>query len=718
MDAYTPLTSSTKSTTIIVRKGYTKMNRQNKNQTSIGLAGNTFALFVILALSLSFNILNSNSASATPSSLTVSVSSGADPKVYVAPTASGNFATSTAATFSVTTTHATGYSLSASTTTMTDGTNTIPTHNISAGVSADNYADSTYASSNNLNNTWAYLPNKYDSAANTLYLPAPITTTQTIDETSSSTTGGPYTVSIGTRIDNNMPRGSYASTFTLTATTKPTPYSITYNQNTTDTVTNMPANTSTTYSNSEIVANAISSTVPARTGYTFKGWCTVQTADDATCTGTTYNPDGAGTSLDLTLDQTAASNAVTLYAVWENNNINLYNAVASMNKGKQTLQDIQQEITVPTSTDKTQDTSNSGVYEYDPSVFGMSSDASNDNKIYYYRGVLDSNLDGTYNTHGSNGDGIYYPNYVILQADDNRTTTDTCWRIVRTTGSGGVKMIYNGRWNGSTCANDTTDAQVATSSFNGDSSTNYQIVRVGYTYNNSYASNTANTATIADIFGSDSNSSVNNTRSDIKIYIEDTWYANNMTDYTDILEPSAGYCNDRTMYESNSYTLQPENTNITTYGTGNMTPHLFGALVRNNGNRTITLNCARSVVDLYRYVENSTGLGNELKYPVALLTADESSFAGAGTSSSPNSGAPVYSLDNFLGSGSWFWLLSPASRSSYAYTYSYSVLEPGALYPPIVSDIHGVRPVVSLIPGITATSGSGTAVDPWVVNAP
>ena len=37
-------------------------------------------------------------------------------------------------------------------------------------------------------------------------------------------------------------------------------------------------------------------------------------------------------------------------------------------------------------------------------------------------------------------------------------------------------------------------------------------------------------------------------KEEIKDYIENTWYANNMTDYTSMLESSAGYCNDRTTY--------------------------------------------------------------------------------------------------------------------------------------------------------------------------
>ena len=666
-------------------------------------------------------------ASATPSSLTVSVSSGADPKVYVAPTASGNFATSTAATFSVTTTHATGYSLSASTTAMTDGTNTIPTHNVSAGVSADNYADNTYATTNNLNNTWAYLPSKYDSSVNTLYLPAPITTTQTIDETSSSTTGGPYTVSIGTRIDNNMPRGSYSSTLTLIATAKPTPYSITYNQNTTDTVTNMPTNASGVYSNSEVATNAVSSTIPARDGYAFKGWCTVQTADDAACTGITYNPDGASTSLDLTLDQTAASNNFTLYAVWKSNDpclglTDLYDLVACRSKGKQTAADLQIAITVPTSANWVKDTSNSGVYEYDPSVFGVASDAANTSTIYYYRGVLENSV-GSY---GSDGSAATYPNYVVLSSATSKsglTTTDTCWRIVRTTGSGGIKMIYNGLWTGSTCANATTAAQVITQSFNAASPVDSRrIIRVGYTYNADYDSTTASTPA-GTLFGTNSNYSGNDDNSMIKTYIEGTWFST-ISAYESILEPSAGYCNDRTVYNT-SNVLQPESTSISQpYATSvaSSTEYKFGARTRNMTTaQSPSLTCAtygsvdRSVVDLY--TTSSANNGNkQLAKPAALLTADEMSFSGSGSSTATN--GSNYHSNSFLRSGSTFWLLSPSLRGTSGSAFEFYLYSDGNLNSYDMSSTYGVRPAISLTSGMTVTSGSGTATDPWVVNAP
>ncbi|MDO4753217.1 MAG: FISUMP domain-containing protein, partial [Candidatus Saccharibacteria bacterium] len=56
----------------------------------------------------------------------------------------------------------------------------------------------------------------------------------------------------------------------------------------------------------------VSSTIPTKTGYTFNGWCTVQVSADSACSGTKVN---AGSTYNF-IDQTASSNVVDLYAMW------------------------------------------------------------------------------------------------------------------------------------------------------------------------------------------------------------------------------------------------------------------------------------------------------------------------------------------------------------------------------------------------------------------
>ena len=472
------------------------------------------------------------------------------------------------------------------------------------------------------------------------------------------------------------------------------------------------------------------STITPPSGYVLAGWCTVRDSSataqnpQTTCTGTSYSDA-------IPASEVAANTTLNLYAYWRRPT--LYETVAAMSKGKQTNDNnattgIQAGIVAPT--EAAPISSNSGVYEYNTTVFGADSDATNSSggkdTIYYYRGILDSY--GNTGTYGSDGLADAYPNYVILDANGTKDTSDTCWRIVRTTGSGGVKMIYNGKWTGSTCANVQTNAQVTTSAFNGGSATNKQMVRVGYTYNSTYATDTAKSGTIAQIFGTNSTSSVNNTRSTIKEYIEDTWYASNMTAYTRILEPSAGYCNDRTMNTTTGWTtpLTEDSTIAATYGASGLQVYYFGAYIRNmNSAQKPSLTCAkysnvdRSTVDLYRYNGTNNAAGsttaNYLKYPAALLTTDELSFAGSGSSAS--NGSP-YHDNSFLRSGNIFWLLSPFNRSSNGYANEFGLISAGRLSNLNVSSTSGVRPAISLKPGTTAASGTGIATDPWVVTAP
>ena len=391
----------------------------------------------------------------------------------------------------------------------------------------------------------------------------------------------------------------------------------------------------------------------------------------------------------------------------------LYCTIANMSKGTQTATDLQAEITIPTSADRTQDTSNSGVYEYDASVFGTATDASNDYPIYYYRGVLENSTAG----YGSNGSAVTYPNYVRLGSN---STSSTCWRIVRTTGSGGVKMIYNGTWTGSTCANSTTKAQLSsTSAFNGTSSTYQQAVRVGYMYNSTYASNSTTSRQAGVLFGTNSSYSGNSASSDIKTAI-DNWYTSTLkTNYGSKLEPSAGYCGDRTIYNT-SNVLQAETTTLAQYSTST-TQYNFGARTRNYTTaQNPTLTCAtynngtlsvnRDIVDLYTTSDASNG-NKMLSNPIALLTADEAAFAGSGNTN----GGTQYNAKSFLRSGSAFWLLSPDFRNSGGDTRVFYLGSSGYLNVSSVFDALGVRPAISLNPGAEIASGSGTATDPWVV---
>ena len=668
--------------------------------------------------------LFSPSTSAISSTITLTVANNIS--LNIVATQSGAFSSTDTSTpnVSITTNHATGYTLGIlasandnSLVNTSDNTKTIPS--IATQVSPTDYANSS-----TLNNTYGYMPSKYHSSNNTNYLPTPTDTVSfdILDSTSlaNPSTANNYNIAIGARVDDTITPGSYTNTFIISAIANPTTYSITYNQNTTDTVTNMPTNVSDDSTYDETVT--LSDTVPARSGLNFGGWCTAQVADDGVCTGTTYNPNGAGTDLNWQLDQTASSNVLTLYAMWStststctNGSTELYCMVESVSKGTQSVDDLKADLTA----------TNSGVFEYDSSVFGQASDISNSRSIYYFRGILDSNVDSTTSTYGSRGDGLVWQNYVRLG--------NTCWRIVRTTGSGGVKMIYNGMYGDTfagSCANATTKAQtrynnaefrieynVSTTSKAGKTYTGIGsgIHASGYTYSNVSDTSTWSTA-YSNLFGATGNDTTTNGNSSvIKKYIDD-WYTSNLASYTSILETGAGYCNDRTLNTSNNWTTPvADNTSIQPYKSTGATVYYFGPYVRNVSNTTHpTLTCSRGTVDTYSTTTGDGGNG-QLTNPIALLTLDEAAFAGSGVSE-VNAG-PTYNFNSFLHSKNGFWLMSPSHRTGAPQMF---YLGPNGK--PEMNTVnytpYGVRPVISLAPGTEYDSGTGTATNPWIVSAP
>ena len=565
-------------------------------------------------------------------------------------------------------------------------------------------------------------------------------------------------------------------------------YTLNYDKNTTDTVSNMPSSQSATVQNDTITNFTLpTGNIPSRSGYTFAGWGT--SSDQAEPTYK-YN-NGTFTPSEATVY--ANDNPETLYAIWQapreitfnidsnvssvqildssgnvvstitttGTNVNLtepvtytikpthatyymtdtitktsgvgtlngeeftvgagtatititsrempilYDEIAALSKGKNTESSSHfswTEITEPTTTSPSTDTSTSGVFEWDGKNGGAGIDSNGGSqKIYFYRGILNNDGSGTY---GSDGSANAYPNYVKL-------ANNTCWRIVRTTSTGGVKIIYNGIWNGNvgsgTCANSQANAQLTFLAFNNCSAT--AVHAVGYTYSNLESTSTA--TPISTIFGSTGNDTTTNINSSIiKQYVED-WYEANMASYTSKLEGDAGYCNDRTLNEGESWTAPlADSSAIVPNTTREPTAYYFGSYPRNANSSTFSpiLTCPRGRVDLYSY-KNSVGNGNgQLKYPIALLTADETSLVGDGRNDS-------YSASNtksYINSGSYVRLLSPYDRNSYGYADGFVLGPNGKLSDYIVYYPNGVRPVISLAPG-THVLGSGTATDPWVV---
>ena len=257
----------------------------------------------------------------------------------------------------------------------------------------------------------------------------------------------------------------------------------------------------------------------------------------------------------------------------------------------------------------------------------------------------------------------------------NQLLVDKSTVLTRTNSEGSIRLLYHGT---STTA---TNAYIGTIKFN---STYNDAMYVGYMYGTS---------------GSQVNNRTNTNSSTIKGVI-DTWYKDNLnSNYGKYLSATAIYCNDRSV-TSGTYSVS------SSFG--------YSAKTRLDVNKTPTYNCA-DTNDKFT-ADTSTGNG-KLTYPIALMTADEVSFAGG----KYGSNAPTwyyYNSANESSTGStWWWVLSPYIwDGSYAHVFGvHGSSWPGLLNSNLVLDTGGVRPVTSLKSCVKYSSGDGTATNPYTI---
>ena len=280
-----------------------------------------------------------------------------------------------------------------------------------------------------------------------------------------------------------------------------------------------------------------------------------------------------------------------------------------------------------------------------------------------------------------------------------------CWRIVRITGDGSVKLVLH---------NDNT-AGAANPCSSANNSTNAAFARyTGTTYTSVFNTNYNDNAYIGFMYGqagaSDYASAHANTNKSTILTNLESWYNNNLESYESKLADTI-WCNDKSTFTTftsgSTYgTGLGYGTNQTGYGTYN---RIYG------GNATLSyaspsLICPNDnnggKLSKFTVKDTTNGNGN-LTYKIGLLTADEIAFAG--------SIAYTYNRSTYLQENTgmnWWWSLSPYySYGSYAYVWSvYS----GSLGSDRVDNLDGLRPVISLISSTNVT-GDGTSENPYVV---
>lgn len=253
------------------------------------------------------------------------------------------------------------------------------------------------------------------------------------------------------------------------------------------------------------------------------------------------------------------------------------------------------------------------------------------------------------------------------------------WRIIRTNSDGSIRLLYHGT-SPETQNSYIGDSEIAFNENYNDS------MYVGYKYGTS---------------GSLENNRLNTNDSTIKKTI-DTWYKNNLVNYTKYLSTKAVYCNDREL-GSGTYSAN-----------GNQ--FYYVGYTRLVANKNPSYNCTN---EYDAFSVNNTKA--QLTYPIALMTADEISYAGGVLGKNAATWYYLNSKGNASiknGQNEW-WLLSAAvwdtDKSSAVFKVSSFQDRKAILSAQSVQYKLHVRPVISLKKELLYKSGDGSASKPYEV---
>ena len=253
------------------------------------------------------------------------------------------------------------------------------------------------------------------------------------------------------------------------------------------------------------------------------------------------------------------------------------------------------------------------------------------------------------------------------------------WRIIRTNSDGSIRLLYHGT------SPETQNAYIGDSEIAFNESYNDSMY-VGYKYGTS---------------GSLENNRLNTNDSTIKKTI-DTWYKNNLVNYTKYLSTKAVYCNDREL-GSGTYSA-----------TGDK--FYYVGYTRLGTNKNPSYNCTN---EYDAFSVNNTKA--QLTYPIALMTADEISYAGGVWTKNAATWYYLNSKGNASiknGQNEW-WLLSAASwdtdKSSVVFKVSSAQDRKAQFGAQSVQYKLHVRPVISLKSDVLHKSGDGSATNPYEI---
>ena len=281
-------------------------------------------------------------------------------------------------------------------------------------------------------------------------------------------------------------------------------------------------------------------------------------------------------------------------------------------------------------------------------VYKMNSTNSANYPVYYYRGIVNNN---------------------------NIKFAGFCWKMVRTTETGGVKIIYNGvPGSDGSCNNTGSSSYIAESNYN----------------------NKMDSEDVLSYMFDDGTDSL------IKKVI-DEWYKINLINYNGKLEDTE-WCNDRSVANIIDRVIQ------------------YGPTKRIIINKHKPSIICPNTSDKYT-VSNSKGNGR-LIYPIALLTVDEVVLAGmlyndANNNNYGNSYLDIGTGSSMLRITTW-WTMSPAYFNYPNTLRIFNVIGKKVSTHYDISSVNpyaitgGVRPSISLIPNtMVYSSGDGSISNPY-----
>ena len=257
------------------------------------------------------------------------------------------------------------------------------------------------------------------------------------------------------------------------------------------------------------------------------------------------------------------------------------------------------------------------------------------------------------------------------------TGDDIYWRIIRTNHDSSIRLLYVGT------SPDTTSGNIGVSEFN-SSSTSPKYV--GYKYGEDTSLDTIRN---------------NTTDSTIKTYI-DTWYQNNLTNYTKYLSTSAVYCNDRSLGTGQTYSVSSD------FG---FAPYYRIDYDTKGAKANPTYNCT-DIRDAFS-IDNTNA---KLDYPVSLMTADEIAFAGGVAFQTMNT-PYAWFISNSAGTqvSTYWWSLSPVNwlyARAFVWYWNSGTTR---LNSNNVGNTVAVRPAISLKSCIKYSTGDGTSESPYEI---